>query len=165
MLHGVVVAALLGERLSARDDSAHAQPLARFQDVIVRVNDDAVWFWPPERLHGKGRFLAGNLDGLEFRIALGFDLHLDVHAEEIEVLLDLADDSESFLGAVGHVFQVNSGTPVERSHCVKKGRRLGASAAATGGVAESLVLLRAAGCATCASAICSKSWMRADLPA
>ena len=60
LLHGIVVAAQLGERFAARDDSAHAQPLARFQNVVVRVEDNAVGFRPPERLHRERRFFSGN---------------------------------------------------------------------------------------------------------
>ena len=53
-----------------------------------------------------GRFLSGDLDGLEFGIALGLDFDFHVHVEEVEILFRLADDPESFLGAVDHILQI-----------------------------------------------------------
>src|SRR5665647_427305 len=55
-----------GETLAAPNHAAYAQPLARFQDEIVRIEDDAVGLRPPERLHRERRFFSGDVDGLEF---------------------------------------------------------------------------------------------------
>ena len=155
MLHGVVVAALLGERFAARDDSAHAQPLARFQNVVVRVEDNSVRLRPSERFHGERRLFPGDRDGLELGISLGLDFNLHVHVKDIQILLRFADDPESFFRAVNHVLQLNSGTPVECSHCVKNGRKLAGSAEAAGALPS--LNPAGAGCARRASASCSKS--------
>ena len=71
LLDGVVETALLGERLAAGDDGAHAQALARFEDVIVRIERDAVGFGPPERFHFKIGVGAADFHGLDLGIALG----------------------------------------------------------------------------------------------
>src|SRR5882672_11284562 len=79
---------------------------ARFQNVIVRVEDDSVRLWPAESLHGESGFFPGDVDLLEFGVSLGLDFNFHFHVEDIQVLLCLANDPESFFGAVDHVLQI-----------------------------------------------------------
>ena len=99
LLDGVVEAALLGQCFAARDDGPHVQPVAGLEDVVVRVQDNAVRLGPSEDVKIEVGLLAGDLDGLEFRIAFGLDFEFYRHAEEVETLLYLTHDFEPALGA------------------------------------------------------------------
>ena len=109
LLDGVVIAALLGERLAARDDGTHAKLRTGFQDVVVRVENDAARFGPSENFGAKAGVGAADFDGPDFGIALGLDLKFHRHAEEIEILLDLAINAETGLGAKDGIGNVKFG--------------------------------------------------------
>ena len=88
---------MFGQRLAARDYGTHVQPLAGLQNVVVRVEDDSIRLGPSEDVQIEVGLLAGDLDGLDFRIAFRLDLEFHRHAEEVETLLYLAHDFETLL--------------------------------------------------------------------
>ena len=75
----------------------------------MRVENDAARFGPAENFGAEAGVGAADFDGLDFGIALGLDLKFHRHAEEIEILLDLAIDAETGLGAKDGIGNVEFG--------------------------------------------------------
>ena len=72
----------------------------------MRVDDDSVRFWPSEGFHGECGFFSGDRDRFKFGISFRLNFNLHIHVKNVQVLLCFPDDSETLLGAVDHVLQI-----------------------------------------------------------
>src|SRR5208283_3607469 len=73
LLNRLVILAERRQSLASRDRRANPQARTRFQEVIIRVNRDAVGLGPAERVQPELRSGAGDQNLLELRIALSLD--------------------------------------------------------------------------------------------
>ena len=87
-----------GDQLLALEDGdAHLQVRCGLEHHIVGVNADATG--AAKGIHDVLRISADDFDLLVFGLAVGFNAQVDGHAEEVEVLLNLADGPEALVVA------------------------------------------------------------------
>ena len=102
----------------------NAQARTRFQQIVIRINDHAVWFGPPEGFHFEGLRRPGDQNFLRFRISFGINSDFYRHAKCIEILMYLADDFEPLTRAVDDVFKLEFGNPGGIQPLRKKGNQI-----------------------------------------
>jgi hypothetical protein len=83
--------------LAFEDGDAHLQVGRGLEHPVLGVDADAAR--AAEGVDDKLRVGAHHVDLLGFGLAVGLDAQLDRHAEEVEVLADLADGAEALVVA------------------------------------------------------------------
>src|SRR3954471_15167258 len=103
----VLEVALLDVILPALDSDAHLELGRILQNVVVGIDGDAARL--AEGLDDVRRVGALYLDALEFSLAVGVNLQLNGHGEQVEVLRDLSGDAEAFAGTINGVLVLERG--------------------------------------------------------
>src|SRR6266853_5813117 len=96
--------ALRRQLLAAADGHAHAQIRRVLEHPVVRIEHQAARL--AESLNGKGRIRAYHFNALHLSLAVGIDLQLQGHTEQVQVLRDFADHAESFFHAIDGVLHL-----------------------------------------------------------